>query len=268
MTKTTPSKPARQSHLQWVKADDIKVNPVAQREFREQWARHILDNFDLDKFQVPHVNRRADGALYIMEGQHSTWAYRQWVGEGQQVQVWLYDGLTEQEEAEFFLSLNNKKAVDATAKFKAAVTAGRTTESDIDRIIRANGCSVSNAKGEDSISAVTTLITVYERYGAEVLGRTIRVIRDSFVDGGFERPVLFGVAQVLARYSGDLDEARLIERLAKIRNGWKGLVQRTANLKATHGVTQADAAAGAVVEFYNAGRGGKKLATWWAGAAS
>ncbi len=264
MAKPTTNKPARQCHLQWVKADDIQVNPVAQREFRPTWAHAILEQFDLDKFQVPHVNRRGDGTLYVMEGQHSLWAYRQWVGEGQQVQVWLYDGLSEQEEAEFFLSLNNKKSVDAMAKFKAAVTAGREAECDIDRIVRANGCSVSLSKGEYAISAVGSLITIYERFGPKVLGSTLRVIRESFVDGGFERPVLLGIAMVLARYGDSIDTDRLIAKLAGIRNGWNGLIQRTNNIKAGQGVTQIEAAAAAVVEFYNQGRGGVKLMSWWA----
>lgn len=263
-SKPTTGKPARQCHLRWIKADDINVNPVAQREFRPTWAQTILDQFDLDKFQVPHVNRRADGSLYVMEGQHSLWAYRQWVGEGQQVQVWLYDGLTEQEEAEFFLSLNNKKSIDAMAKFKAAVTAGRVEECDVDRIVRANGCSVSNSNGETSISAVGALMTIYQRFGPKVLGQTLRVIRGSFIDGGFERPVLLGVSMVLARYADTIDEDRLISKLAAIRNGWKGLVQRTNNIKAAQGVSQTEAAAAAVVEFYNSGRGGVKLMTWWA----
>lgn len=261
MTKAT--KPARQSHLQWVKADDIQVNPVAQREFRATWAQAILAQFDIDKFQVPHVNRRGDGSLYVMEGQHSLWAYRQWLGEGQQVQVWLYDGLTEPEEAEFFLSLNNKKGIDALPKFKAAVTAGRDLETDIDRIVRANGCTVGGG-GDNSISAVSAVTTIYQRFGGKVLGQTLRIIRESFVDGGFERPVLLGIAQVLARYSTSIDDDRLITKLSAIRNGWKGLVQRTSNLKAAHGVTQPEAAAAAVVEFYNSGRGGVKLMTWWA----
>lgn len=264
MSNATTNKPARQCHLQWVKADDLKVNPVAQREFRLAWANRILQDFDLDKYQVPHVNRRKDGSLYIMEGQHSTWAYRQWVGEGQQVQVWLYDGLSEQEEAEFFLSLNNKRAVDSMAKFKAGVTAGRVTECDIDRIVRANGCSVSSSRSDNSISAVGSLVTIYERYGAAVLGRTLRTIKASFGEGGYERPVLLGISAVLARYSTDLEEERLIQKLGAIRNGWKGLVQRAASIKDQHGVTQAEAASAAVVEIYNAGRGGVKLMTWWA----
>lgn len=264
MSNPTLKKPARQCHLQWVAADELQVNPVAQREFRPAWANRILQNFDLDKFQVPHVNRRSDGALYIMEGQHSTWAYRQWLGEGQQIQVWLYEGLTEKEEAEFFLSLNNKKSVDLMARFKVGVTAGRPVECDIDRIVRANGCSVSSTRSDNSISAVASLTTIYEQHGPAVLGRTLRIIKSSFGEGGYERPVLLGLAAVLARYSDQLDEKRLVEKLGSIRNGWKGLVQKSTTIMDTHGVTQPEAAAAAVVEVYNTGRGGVKLMTWWA----
>lgn len=262
MSKPTSKKPARQARLAWVSADDLRVNPVAQREFRPAWAEQILASFDLDKFQVPHVNKRSDGTLNIMEGQHSTWAYRHYFGEGQQVQVWLYDGLTEQEEAEFFLSLNNKKAIDSMAKFKAAVTAGRADECDIDRIVRVNGCTVGTSGADNSIGAVGALSTIYNRHGGPILGQTLRTISGSFSEGGYERPVLLGIAMVLARYP-DLDEARLVTKLASIRNGWKGLVQKTALIKEQMGVTQPEAAAAAVVDFYNTGRGGKKLPAWW-----
>lgn len=265
MAKSTANKPARQSHLTWVDADALKVNPVAQREFRPTWAEKILSEFDLDKYQVPHVNKRADGSLYVMEGQHSTWAYREYFGEGQKVQVWLYDGLTEEEEAEFFLSLNNKKAIDAMAKFKVGVTAGRPDECDIDRIVRANGCFVGSSAGNknhNGIQAVGALTTIYSRHGAQVLGQTLRIIRDSFTEGGYERPILLGIAMVLARYP-DLEVGRLVMRLSAIRNGWKGVIQKTTGIKEAMGCTQPEAAAAAVVEFYNTGRGGKKLPSWW-----
>lgn len=261
MSKSTPSKADRSAHLTWVSADDLRVNPVAQREFRQAWAQDILGRFDIDKFQVPHVNKRDDGSLFIMEGQHGTWAYRQWLGEGQQIQVWLYKGLSEREEAEFFLSLNHKKSIDLMAKFKVAVTAGRPEECDIDRIVRANGCTIGTGS-DSSISAVGALTTIYSRHGGAVLGQTIRTIDSAFTEGGYERPVLLGIAMVQARYP-DLEQAQLVKKLASIRNGWKGLVQKTALIKAQMGVTQIDAAAAAVVEFYNSGRGGKKLPDWW-----
>ena len=261
MSKRTSNKPARQSRLAWVPADDLKVNPVAQREFRPAWAETILSKFDIDKFQVPHVNKRSDGSLFIMEGQHGTWAYRQWLGEGQKIQVWLYEGLTEEEEAEFFLSLNDKRAIDALSKFKVAVTAGREVESDIDRIVRAAGCTVNNSVQSNAISAVGALLTIYNRHGAANLAQTLQTIRESFTDGGYERPVLLGISMVLARYS-EADRKRLVRQLASIRNGWKGLIQRTSLIKDQMGVTQPEAAAAAVVEFYNKGRG-RKLPNWW-----
>lgn len=256
------SQPTRQSRLAWVPADELKVNPVAQREFRIAWAQEILSMWDLDKFQVPHVNKRDDGSLYIMEGQHGTWAYRHWLGEGQQIQVWLYEGLTEEEEAKFFLSLNYKKAIDAMAKFKVSVTAGREVESDIDRIVRAAGCTVGTGSGSTQISAVGALLTIYNRHGAAVLAQTLHTIRDSFTDGGYERPVLLGIAMVLSRYP-DVDRVKLVRQLAAIRNGWKGLIQQTTLLKEQMGVTQPEAAAAAVVTFYNKGRGARKLPSWW-----
>lgn len=160
------SKPAKTTrNLRNVAADDLSINLVAQREFRPAWANQILANFDPEKFQTPYVNRRPDGSMFIIEGQHGVWAYRHFYGEGAKVQVWLYEGLTEEQEADMFLSLNNKKPIDAMAKFKVGVTAGRPEECDIDRIVRANGCVVGTSNADNSISAVSTLTTIYNQHG-------------------------------------------------------------------------------------------------------
>lgn len=264
MTKPSANRPARQSHLQWVKLDDLHINPVAQREFKPAWAQFILNDFDIDKFQVPHVNERIDGSLWIMEGQHGTWAYRQWLGgDNEQIQVWIYKGLTEQEEAEFFLSLNNKKAIELLDRFKVAVTAGREVECDIDRIVRANGCVVSGSPStHGSISAVGALTTIYNRFGGVTLSATLNAIGNAFGDGGFERPNLIGLAMVLARYP-DVDRVLLIAKLAKLRNGSKGLVQKAYMIREQMGCSATDATAAAVVDIHNAGRGGRKLPSWW-----
>lgn len=256
------NRPARQSRLTWVSADDLATNPVAQREFKPAWAAELLSKFDVDKFQAPHVNRRADGSLFIMEGQHGTWAYREFFGPGQQVQAWLYEGLTEQEEAEFFLSLNDRKLVEALPKFKVGVTAGREVECDVDRIVRSCGLHVGNDASPGAIKAVGALMSIYSSHGSANLRQTLTVIGDSFVEGGYERPVLLGLSMVLARYP-DLDVARLVARLSSIRNGWKGLIQKSASIREVMGCTQPESVAAAAVEIYNSGRGGRKLPSWW-----
>ena len=264
MAKSTANKkPLRSSRLAWVNVSDLRINPVAQREFSQTWAEKILSQFDPDKLQTPHVNKREDGTLFIVDGQHGSWAYGEFFGPDQKIEVHLYDGLNEQEEADLFLALNNKKAVDAMSKFKVAVTAGHEVECDIDRIVRANGCTVTySTSSPNAISAVGALLTIYGRRGGANLGQTLRIIGDSFADGGYERPVLLGVSMVLARYP-DLDQGRLVTKLRGIRSGWKGLIQRASHIKEAMGCTQPEAAAAAVVEFYNSGRGGKKLPSWW-----
>lgn len=268
MTKRTNNLPAqRRSHIETVNAHDLHVNPVAQRAFRPAWAAQIAAEWDIDKYQRPHVNRRDDGSLYIMEGQHGTHAYRVvYRQEGVDtlpVQVELYEGLTEQEEAEFFLSLNNKKAIDAMSRFKVAVTAGYSTETDIDRIVRANGAVVTaSTDTAGAISAVNALRSIYSSHGGHTLGATIRALRDSFGDQGYERHILLGLAAVIARYG--VTEESIVASLAKVPRGSKGLSQAAALNREAFGCTIVEATSAAIVDAYNKGRRGKaKLPSWW-----
>lgn len=271
MTNTTSNRPKRDRHLQWVNANELNVNPAAQREFRPAWAKSILADWDLEKFQEPHVNKRDDGSLYIMEGQHGTWAYREKYGEEGEdylpIQVWMYSGLSERQEADFFLSFNNKKAIPLMEKFKAAVTAGREVETDIDRIVRARGCNINNSTTGHAISAVAALQSIYRAHGARTLGDTVGILRDSFGDGGYERGHLLGVSMVLARYG--VEPADVTKALLSLRGGSKGLVQRANMMRESMGCTITDATAGAIVELLNkTRRGAKRLPPWFATSAA
>lgn len=266
MSKPTPNatKPTRSARLSWVALDEIQINPRAQREFRQAWAESILSTFDLDKFQVPTVNKR-DGSHYMVDGQHGTWAYKQWLGDtsGQKIQVWLHEGLSEAEEAELFLALNNKKQVDAFAKFRAAVTAGRPDECDIDRIVRANHCHVSREKIPGAIRSVTALQFVYRGQGPRILGEVIRTIATAYGDEGFEAEIVKGLGLVLGRYP-DIDMKHLITKMRSAQGGSKGLINRANALRLSTGQQKSQCVAGAIVEVYNRGKRGRAaLPSWW-----
>lgn len=252
----------RSAHLEWVPLSKMRINPAAQREFNPGWASDILTNFDIDKLQFPTVSLR-DGEYFVCDGQHSVWAYKMWLGdwEGQKLQCMVHHGLTEPQEADLFLSLNNKRAVNAIAKFKAAVTAGWADECDIDRVVRANGAVVStNRSLPGAISAVASLRAVY-RNGPATLGSTIRVIRDSYGDAGYEAAIIRGVGAVINRYPAiDLD--RLVTNLGKASGGSKGLLNMARAVRENVGGGLNDGVSVAVVRIYNRGRGGKKLPTW------
>lgn len=261
VTSLSP-KATRGAHLEWVPLDKIRVNATAQREFSEPWGLHILQHFDIDKLQYPTVNLR-DGVYYAVDGQHSIWAYQMWLGswDDQKIQCMVHKGLTEAQEAELFLSLNNKRAVTSFDRFRVGVAAGRAEECDIDRIVRAAGCVITRNRSQPgAITAVAALRAIYRDQGAEVLGATVRIIRDAYGDAGYEAAILRGLGTVLGRFPA-LDRVRLQIALHDAHAGSKGLLNSAALIRRGIGGTQVDAVGQAVVKIYNRSKG-SKLPAW------
>ena len=213
---------------------------------------------------TPTVSCRG-GWYYIIDGQHRIAALKQWLGswQDQQIQCWAYEGLTEAQEAEVFLKLNDTLAVHAFAKFKVAVQAGRAGEADVDRIVRALGLRISQARSGGAISAVGTLRRVYARGGAATLSEALRIIRDAYGDAGLDGPVIDGIGLLCQRYNGELSEQKAVERLAAAHGGVSGLISRAGQLRQSTGNAAAQCVAAAAVEVINRGSGGKKLPAWW-----
>jgi hypothetical protein len=232
--------------------------------------RELVDDFDLEQFGSPTVNHRGEdeGGYYnILDGQHRFEALKEWFGEGnwedQQIQCWCYDGLSDDEEAEVFLRLNNTLAVTAMAKFKVSVQAGRPDESEVNRVVRKVGLKIAADSSGGSISAVGTLMRVYRRSGAVTLERALTIIRDSYGDPGLTALVIDGVGLLVQRYNGQVDDDRLVLRLRTARGGVNGLLGKAEDLHRRTGSPKSHCVAASAVEINNTGRGGKRLTPWW-----
>jgi ParB-like nuclease domain len=252
----------REARLRWVPLTQMRVNPLAQRDLNAARVAQLAASFDVERMGSPTVSHRG-GWYYLVDGQHRIEALKLWLGswEDQQVQCWTCEGLTEAQEAELFLALNDTLTVGAFAKFKVAVAAGRDAEADVDRIVRALGLRI--ARGGGGICAVATLRRVYARGGPAVLSRALRIIRDAYGEAGLDGPVIDGIGLVCQRYDGDLSEQRAIQRLASAHGGVSGLISRAGQLRQSTGSAQAQCLAAAAVELINRGAGGKKLPSWW-----
>lgn len=262
MTDPTPKKAQRAARLRWVPINQMKVNPLAQREINPARVDRLAVDFDLEQMGTPTVSMRG-GAYFVIDGQHRVEALRQ-IGFGDEsVQCWTYEGLTEQDEAEMFLKLNDYLAIPAIPKFRAAITAQRPAESDIDRIVRSLGLVVSADRVPGAIRAVGTLGRVYSRSGAKVLSRTLRLTRDAYGDTGMEAAVIDGLGLLCQRYNGELDESVALEKLSRAHGGVNGLLGAAEKLRRSTGNQKAHCVAAAAVEIINAGKGGKKLPSWW-----
>lgn len=252
----------RSARLRWVPIAKMKVNPLAQRDLNQARVDHLAANFDLEQLGTPTVSER-EGHFFIIDGQHRIEALRQMGWGDQQIQCWTYTGLTGEEEAERFLKLNDVLAVEAMARFRAGVHAGREVECDIDRVVRSQGLCVSKDSLPGAIRAVGTLRRVYSRTDGATLGRTLRIIRDAYGDAGLEAPVIDGIGYLCGRYNGELDEALAVKKLGGANGGVNGLLGAAEKLRRSTGNPKGQCVAAAAVEFINTGRGGKKLPSWW-----
>jgi hypothetical protein len=263
-TKPTPSPPKkveREARLRWVPISKMRVSTLAQRELRQARVDAILANLDLEQIGNPTVNER-DGWFYIIDGQHRIEALRQFGLEDSLYQCWTYVGLTEEEEAERFLKLNDVLIVDVFSKFRVGVRAGRETETDINRIVRAQGLCVSRDEIEGAIRAVGTLRRVYLRDGAAALGRTLRIIRDAYGDAGLEAPVIDGIGLLCSRYNGQLVDEKVVTQLSRAHGGVNGLLNQAEELRRTTGNYKSHCVAAAAVKIINRAKG-PKLPSWW-----
>jgi hypothetical protein len=240
----------------------MRVSPLAQRELNQARVDHLVANFNVEEIGTPTVNRRG-GSLFIIDGQHRIQAMRDMNWGDQQIQCWVYEGLSEEEEAEKFLQLNDTLTVNAFAKFRVGVRAGREDECAIDTIVQKAGLCVSQDKVAGAISAVGTLRRVYTRSDGPTLARTLGVIRDAYGDSGLEAAVIDGIGLLCQRYNGELDVPVAVERLGKVHGGVNGLLGDAEKLRLSTGNQKGHCVAAAAVNIINRGRGGRKLPSWW-----
>lgn len=262
MTEKTSKRVQREARLEWVPVADTRVSPLAQRELNQARVDRLAQEFDLEQLGTPTVNLR-DGHWYVIDGQHRIEALKAIGYEDQSIECWAYKGLTEIEEADKFLKLNDTLAVHAFPKFKVAVQAGRPTECDIDRIVRSLNLRVSLDKTAGAISAVNTLRRVYLRGGAPCLAKTLAIIRDAYGDPGLEAMVIDGIGLMCHRYNGELTPERAITALGAANGGVNGLLGKAEVLRKQTGNAKSHCVAAAAVDLINRGKGGRKLPSWW-----
>jgi hypothetical protein len=253
----------RAALLKWVPIPKMRISPTSQRELKQHRVDHLVAEFDLEQLGNPVVSER-EGAFYVLDGQHRIAALKDMGWGDQQIECWTYTGLSEAEEAERFLKLNDILTVDAFSKFRVGVSAGRDEETDIDRIVHAEKLVISRDRIAGAIMAVGTLRRIYIRGGADCLGRTLRIVRDAYGDPGLDSVILDGIGLLCQRYNGELDEEVAVKKLAAASGGVNGLLGKAELLRRQTGNAKGHCVAAAAVEIINRSRGGgRKLPSWW-----
>jgi hypothetical protein len=244
---------------------------IAQRELNRSRAQAIAADLDFNKVGTPVVNR-VNGHYNPIDGQHRLEAMKIVFGEDASWPCLVYEGLTEKEEADLFLGLNDSVKVAAFPKFMIAVTAERVLECAILRIVEANGVKVSRDKRANSCAAIKALYTVYE-YGEMALALTMRTLRKAFPEDptAFEHMLVLGLGLVYARFPQLIDERRMSDRLSVTPLGVRGVIQRAEHAWQKTGQPRKDCFASAFIDIYNRNYRRDRVAplpSWWKHAAT
>jgi hypothetical protein len=176
-------------------------------------------NFDLYQINPVKVSRR-DGINYVFNGQH-TIEIVALVSGSRDTPVWcmIYDDLSYMHEADIFA--NQQKYVKPLLPyevFMANLEAGNDEQLIIRDLVESYGLKISDKRAPGNICAVSTLESIYQKYGFQVLNKTLLLIIGAWEGDifSFSANMLNAVARLIVVYGESLDENVFKEKLGAV----------------------------------------------------
>ena len=197
---------------------NLVSNQDYQRMLSESHIRRALEDFDVYQINPVKVSRRG-GVNYVFDGQHTIEIVAAESGS-RETPVWcmIYDDLMYKEEAHIFADQQkNVKKLTPYETFVAHVEAGDAKQSMIKTIVESYGLFVTMKQKPNSITAVTALEWIYDKYGQSILDSTIRLAIATWEGEQYSLSgsMLKGVARILATYGESINEEIFREKVGK-----------------------------------------------------
>ena len=175
--------------LQFCTPAQLRIDPSYQRSTDAQASRTLINRitrkWDWRLYQPLVVARRADGGLYVVDGQHRLEAARQRADIAQlPCVITAYDGA--QEEAAAFVELNQaRKPLSQLNLFKAAVAAGDPDAALIQSIVETAGFRLTGAADRNAwkpgwIDNIVSVRHCHRQHGDRVLRLALEAIGKAF----------------------------------------------------------------------------------------
>lgn len=246
------------AELHHISPFDLHVDENYQRTLNSHMIKGMLANFDPALFGVIEVNFRDDNTLYVMDGQHRVHVARQLNLPA--VPVKMHFGLTSEQEAEIFLRFQRRRRpVTQLESYKAALHAKDPDYVCLDALLhrmhfRVGTPSTPSSLMSRSIQAVATVVKIYRYDDGKLLARVLTVYDAAWgrVPGQLQGSLMLGLAYLLSRKGGELEDKKLIAKLATVMpQDVLRLVRSTTNAS---GSTVVGQVAMTLLHVYNRGR--------------
>lgn len=204
----------------YLQTKDLRLGNY-QRKVDMTKVKKMADEFDETLIGTITVSKR-EGLYFVIDGQHRVMLAKTLGIDG--LMSLVYEGLTYEEEANYFNRLNNangeQKRLRRTDIFNASVEAKDPKSTDIKNIIEGLGFRISEASGDNIITAIGTIEKIYKKYGGEGLKETLKISKDTWNGERYSlnNMVLDGMAEFLNIYDKEpnFDKKTFITQLSKV----------------------------------------------------
>lgn len=195
-------------------------NLVSNQEYQRSLSQLHIDravaHFDPYQINPVKVSRR-NGINYVFNGQHTIEIVALASGS-RDTPVWcmIYDDLNYQHEADIFANqMKFVKPLQPIEIFKANIEAGSDDQLIIRDLVESYNLTIDNKRGPGIISAVSTLESIFSKYGYHVLNRTLRLIVGTWEGDthSFSANILNAVCRLIIAYDNTLNDSLFKERV-------------------------------------------------------
>jgi hypothetical protein len=219
------------SKPEFIRAGELLIDDRYNRDVKPRWVEEIEGAFNPDQLQFLNVSRRLyrmvqrksglqeeqvfDGnlqaanrvELVVISGQHRLAATLRAKGPDFELLCNVYDGLTEDQEAELFALFDEKVRPHQPYQRHRAHVFGKNPEAlAIDKVVRETGLQVYTGEQSGSrdgvIYAVSTLYSIRRNSGESMLRRVLEIHFLAWQENqeGYTSPMLQGTTLMLRRF--------------------------------------------------------------------
>ncbi len=262
--------------IEWLDTDALIVDHKYQRPEQVALIRTISSNWDWRAVRTLAVSLRVgdDGNNYyaVIDGQQRLSGARELNIEKLPCQIYI--DLTEPQEAELFLKLNNSKKVTSNDLFRASLAKGDEQSKLIAMAVRNTGWELDLSNGSRAnkqnfaartINSSPTLVKIYRSGGIMHLTSVLNICHGWYGQHmAASSDIMGGLSGFLLKYQGSVDLSRLTEKLGQESPGSilgkAGQIIAAENTLGQGASTRSKSVERVILSLYNKGlRGNAKL---------
>lgn len=206
-------------HFELIPIKNLVSNQDYQRNLSQSHIARTVANFDPYQINPVKVSRR-DGINYVFNGQH-TIEIVAYASGSRETPVWcmIYDDLSYEHEANIFANqMKYVKSLQPIEIFYANIEAGSDDQLIIRDLVESYGLHFAMKKAPGVISAVSTVESIYKRYGYHVLNRVLRLIISTWEGdvSSFSSNMLNAITKLVVVFGDSLNDELFKERVGSV----------------------------------------------------